>query len=192
MRHNSAPVLAIHALLLMAFWLIMSGMFDPFHIALGIISVALTLWIHHRLLCLGQFEKDDVNGPRLRLIRLIPYFAFLFWSIIQSSLKVAYLIAKPSMTPMSVVFTFKVHLPSMGARVLLANSITLTPGTVTLDILNEDTFVVHALMHPNDPVEMDHSLAHAVARLYGIKPEQVIEETTVISVDDHRKSWIYS
>ena len=192
MRHNSAPVLAIHALLLMAFWLIMSGMFDPFHISLGVISIVLTLAFHMKLLRNRQFTKDDAEYPVGRPIRWVTYGGFLFWSIIQSSLRVAYLIAHPALKPKSVVFCFKVRLPGMGSKVLLANSITLTPGTVTLDIVQEDIFIVHALMHPNDAEQMDHSLAFQIGKVYGLKADEIISDETVITSQNSRKSWIYS
>lgn len=192
MRPNPALALTLHAVVLLAFWLILSGMFDLFHISLGVISVALTLAFHAKLLRNRQFAKDDIANPQMNPLQCIIYLLFLFWSIIQSSLRVAYLIAHPGLTPKSVVFCYKVHLPGMGSKVLLANSITLTPGTVTLGIVQEDVFVVHALMHPNDAEQMDHSLAFAIGKIYGRKPETIISDETVITSENSRKSWIYS
>lgn len=170
----------------------MSGMFDLFHISLGVLSVIVTLAMHWKLLRHGEFHGNATSGSTLNYLRLLGYFAFLFWSIIHSSLRVAYLIVHPRLMPKSVVFSFKVQLPGMASKVLLANSITLTPGTVTLDIIREDTFIVHALMHPNDTEQMDHSLAYAIGRTFGLKPEQVISDETVITSQNSRDSWTYS
>lgn len=192
MRPNTALAFFFHGFLLLAFWLTMSGMFDPFHLSLGVVSVIATLTFHFKLLRHREFHDNETSGAKLSLPKLISYFALLFWSIIHSSLKVAYLIAHPRLMPKSVVISFRVHLPGMASKVMLANSITLTPGTVTLDIVGEDRFIVHALMHPKDAEEMDHSLAYALGKSFGLSPEQIISDESVITLDNSRQSWIYS
>ena len=72
------------------------------------------------------------------------YVPWLAWQIFLASVQVARIVLSPKMSLSPVVFRFEEKLPHNLARTTLANSITLTPGTVTLDVLG-DEFVVHAL-----------------------------------------------
>lgn len=75
---------------------------------------------------------------------IIAYLGVLFWEIIKANIAVLKLIfsSKYEMEPALINFT--TSLKTKGARVLLANAITLTPGTITVS-LEEDKFVVHCL-----------------------------------------------
>jgi multicomponent Na+:H+ antiporter subunit E len=188
-RPVNTPLFALHAVLLLSFWLVLSGFFDAFHIGLGILSVSGVLIFNKTLLQHRYYQGKSQDSRVLHYGLLARYFVFLFASIIWSSLKVAYLIVNPAIQPRSAVFRFRVNLPGMHAKVLLANSITLTPGTVTLDITDGDVFLVHALMHPNDPVCMDHSLAHALSKVFGILPEQVISEEQTLVSQSRSATW---
>jgi multicomponent Na+:H+ antiporter subunit E len=74
---------------------------------------------------------------------------------------------------------FKTKLPSMSAKVILGNSITLTPGTITIQI-EEDEFLVHALMDASSTGIIDGSLPGEVAKLYEKKPTHVVKDVKII------------
>jgi multicomponent Na+:H+ antiporter subunit E len=87
----------------------------------------------------------DLGLPSLslkRLIYLIIYIAVLFKEIVKANLDVAYRILHPKMPIKPGIVTIKTGLRQDIAKLFLANSITLTPGTFTLDILG-DNLVVH-------------------------------------------------
>ncbi|MFO7607198.1 MAG: Na+/H+ antiporter subunit E [Desulfurivibrionaceae bacterium] len=129
-------------LILFAFWLVLSGKFDLFHLALGAISSLVVAWMSSDLLFFEQNKKGR-TGEALRFIAYIPW---LVVEIFKSTFHVAWLALHPAMRERidPRIVTFKTRLKSDVARVALANSITLTPGTITVRV-EEDVFTVHAL-----------------------------------------------
>ncbi len=176
----------------MAFWLVMSEMFDLFHISLGVLSVITVLWINFKFMNHDCFGEPVDRKTGFNLLRLPVYLLYLIEQIIISALKVAYLILHPRMPVKTCISVFKVDLPDMNSRVLLANSITLTPGTITVDIKEDNTFIVHSLTKAGDPVWMDHSLAVAVAKLYGEDTEKVVSDEVIINSEDKLEAWTCS
>lgn len=181
---------ALDFCLLMVFWLILSGHYDFFHVFSGVISVAIVVWFNAKLRNYYFFDERDhmdtcfYEATCFKAFGLIYYILFLIWEIICSSLRVAYLIVHPKMPIKTGLIKFKTKLPSMAAKVLLGNSITLTPGTVTLQI-DQDEFLVHSLTSEADAAFIDHSLAVEVARLYGMAAESVVFDEEIISSADN-------
>lgn len=124
-------------LLLLGFWLVLSGHYDLFHIASGVFCAGLVTVLSADLLSLGGRDTG------LSVARFFAYLPWLIWQVIVANLHVVYLIFVPSQIHPQIV-RFRTTLTSDLARTTLGNSITLTPGTVTLDI-EDDEFVVHAL-----------------------------------------------
>ncbi|MCL7488259.1 MAG: Na+/H+ antiporter subunit E [Desulfobulbaceae bacterium] len=130
---------------MMLFWILMSGKFDTFHLVLGAISSLIVAWSSTDLLF-----QDRGKSPAARASeagRFVLYACWLFWQIVLANFHVIYL----SLTPKPIketlsphIFNFKTTLKTDFARFVLANSITLTPGTVTIRV-SEDIFVVHAI-----------------------------------------------
>jgi multicomponent Na+:H+ antiporter subunit E len=125
-------------------WLVFSGLFDAFHIPLGVISCALVTWWSSEFM----FEDRSVS-PRDRLrqiIRIPGYLAWLFGQIVVANLHVLRLSLSPKMRELiePQIVRFKSGLRSDFEKFVLAQSITLTPGTVTLRIVG-DEFLVHAI-----------------------------------------------
>ncbi len=129
-------------LILFAFWLVLSGKFDLFHLALGAISSLVVAWMSSDLLFFEQNKKGR-TGEALRFLAYIPW---LVAEIFKSTIHVAWLALHPAMRERidPRIVTFKTRLKSDVARAALANSITLTPGTITVRV-EEDVFTVHAL-----------------------------------------------
>ena len=74
---------------------------------------------------------------------------------------------------------FKTDLGNTSAKVILGNSITLTPGTITLEIA-QDEFLVHSLMDASASGIIDGTLPGEVAKLYEKKPGQVVRDVRII------------
>ena len=144
--------------LLLAFWLVLSGHYDLFHIASGVFCAGLVTALSSDLLSLGGRETG------LSISRFVAYLPWLLYQVVVANLHVVYLILTPSEIHPQIV-RFRTRLTSELARTTLGNSITLTPGTVTLDI-EGDEFVVHAL---SDKVARDllsGAMEQRVARIF--------------------------
>jgi multicomponent Na+:H+ antiporter subunit E len=125
---------------LAALWLVLSGHYNAFMLALGAGSVALCVWLAQRM---GVFD-EEVHPAHFRLLPLVRYWVWLLDQIVRSALDVARRVLDPSLPIDPVVITLPVAQSTEMGRTTYANSITLTPGTVCLDV-DEDTLRVHAL-----------------------------------------------
>jgi multicomponent Na+:H+ antiporter subunit E len=122
-------------------WILWSGKFDAFHLSLGVISCALVTFLSHDL----YMERKKLS-PKIivEAFRFIKYVPWLFYQIVMSNIHVASLVLSPGMPIDPKIIRYKTRLKTDIALVTFANSITLTPGTITADI-NEGEFIVHAL-----------------------------------------------
>ena len=150
-------------LLLFGFWLLMSGKLDLFHLVLGIISSVIVTWMSSDLLFIDRTRK----GRIAEVGRFILYIPWIVKEILLSTLHVAKLALHPAMKEKIAprIVTFKTSLKTDVARVTLANSITLTPGTITIRI-EDDVFTVHALsdkVASGLPGEMEERIARIFA-----------------------------
>jgi multicomponent Na+:H+ antiporter subunit E len=131
-------------IILFIFWFLLSGKTDLFHLALGLISTLIvTAWSGDLLV------KDKKTGLAKRLTQLIKfklYFLWLSYQIILSNIHVLYVALHPNMKKMidPQLIEFKTKLKGDLPKFLLATSITLTPGTITVRI-DGDRFLIHAL-----------------------------------------------
>lgn len=126
--------------LLFAFWALLSGKFDLFHLSLGVICTFIISYLGHDLL----FANVRVGDIRVIVQRFVAYIPWLIYQIITANVHVAYLALSPKMPIDPQIIKFKTKLESDISFVTLANSITLTPGTITMEI-DESEFIVHAL-----------------------------------------------
>ncbi|HEY9079969.1 Na+/H+ antiporter subunit E [Magnetovibrio sp.] len=121
-------------------WMLLSGMFEPLLLGLGIASVVLTVWIAH------QMDVVDHEGHPIHLgVRGIFYFPWLAIEIVKANLDVTRIILSPKMNIQPHIFKTKASQLSDVGLTAYANSITLTPGTVTITMEDDATFEVHAL-----------------------------------------------
>lgn len=130
----------ISTLYLMAGWLLFTGTIAPFSLILGaVFSLAIAL-LTYGLLIEEHEAARRLLIPRLHL--LLVYLLLILIKVYAASFRIAVRVITGRIDPRIV--HFRTRLRSDLARVALANSITLTPGTVTLD-LDEDHLVVHWL-----------------------------------------------
>jgi len=126
-------------------WVLLSGKFDAFHLALGGVSCAIVALMSQDLLF--QQRGRGFAARFAEALRFIPYCCWLLYQIVLANLHVILIAVSPRLCSRELdphVFTFRTRLKSDFARFVLANSITLTPGTVTIRI-EEDLFYVHAI-----------------------------------------------
>ncbi len=172
----------------MGVWLLMSGHYDITHISMGVISVAMVVALNYRLRKYYFFQEEiaeskakvkDLHPVRLRTMQMILYIPWLIWQIVVASLQVAAVVLSPKMPIDPAMLKFKTKLPNDSAKVILGNSITLTPGTITVQV-KEDEFMVHALMDASFTGIQDDSLPAAVAKLYDKTPKHVVRDMKII------------
>ena len=124
---------------LVAAWLLWSGIYKPLLLGLGLFSCLLTIYIKYRM---EYFETEDFALRFGR--RLIGYWAWLAKEVVRSSLDVARIVLTPSLPISPEVVKIKASCTHPVDQATLANSITLTPGTLALDVY-EGEITVHAL-----------------------------------------------
>ena len=124
-------------LILLSLWLLISGHYSILIISLGIISCVFCVYVAKRAKLI-----DDEGLPIFFIPRLSNYLIWLFKEILISNLNTAKVIINGKVEPET--FTVKVSQVTDVAKVTYANSITLTPGTVTTK-MQKDVFEVHAL-----------------------------------------------
>lgn len=126
-------------LLLIAAWLLWSGFLKTLLLGLGALSCVLTLYIVRRM---GYF--DDETFAFNYDFRLLGYWAWLGKEIVKSSLEVAQVVLQPKIVVAPGIVDIDASDLHVVDQALLGNSITLTPGTLTLDV-HEGRLLVHAL-----------------------------------------------
>lgn len=155
---NTASVLSF--LILFGLWIVLSGRFDAFHLVLGLFSSALVSAISGDLMFTSR-NPSRIIGLWLRLGGYIPW---LFYQILLANLHVMYLVFHPRMHDLinPKIIRFDSRLKGDYARMLFANSITLTPGTITVDVTALGRFAVHCIDDPSGqalPGKMEAKIA---------------------------------
>ena len=148
MSMQKAGRLALQFSILFAFWLILSGKLEFKYLIFGLGSAALVTFVTQDLLEPREGPRrtpSSIAGVLKRGGRLFSYFLWLICEIVQSNLQVAYIVLHPKLPIEPGLLRFRTRLRSQVGHVIMANSITLTPGTITID-LTEGTYLVHALV----------------------------------------------
>lgn len=129
-------------ILLFLFWVIFNGAFT-LEIALFGIVIAGGLYAFLCFFMDFSIQKDIILCKKFFL--LLQYFFILLWEIIKANITMAkFIIVKQEYELHPVIFKMKTTLTSKFLRTLLANSITLTPGTITVSLI-DDTLIIHAI-----------------------------------------------
>ncbi len=124
---------------LFAFWLLLSGLYYPLFIGLGLVSVVLVVWLTLRM------DTADHEGVPIHLgVRPLLYWPWLLVEIARSNLDVARRVLSPSLPISPADFEVRATQRTPLGRTIYANSITLTPGTVSMSV-DGDRIRVHAL-----------------------------------------------
>lgn len=125
---------------LFGLWLLLSGHYDnPLLLTLGVISSIAVVFIAQRM------DVIDHESVSLRLrFGFIGYLGWLAKEIVLANIAVAKIIISPSLPLSPLLFRVKTSQKTDVGRVTHANSITLTPGTVSVEVEDGD-IIVHAI-----------------------------------------------
>jgi multicomponent Na+:H+ antiporter subunit E len=142
----------------MAAWIVLSQVFDAFHLGLGLVaSVAL-----------AAVRMRRVPAPRFPILRFLAYISWLVGQIVVSNLRVARLSIAPRPRLAPRLLRVAPGALSRPALTLLGCSITLTPGTVTVDADGE-ILLVHALDAASARDIEQGILARRVRKVFGMQ-----------------------
>jgi len=145
--------------LLIGIWLLFSGHYDATLVSYGVLSCAVVVAISMRL---GIVDTEAL--PRHLALRILLYLPWLFKEIVVSNIAVARVILDPSLPIRPRVLRVRASQSSEIAQVIHANSITLTPGTITLDVRGGN-LLVHALTQESAEGVLSGEMDRRVTRL---------------------------
>lgn len=155
----------ILTLAMIAAWLTLSGYFIPMILTFGAISIAIVVWMSRRM---GILDAETV--PYLSLLQTLSYFVWLFAEIVKANVQVVKAVLSPDLEVSPTLVKIPLNTEADIAETMFANSITLTPGTVSVD-MQPDHILVHALLEdmsaPEDFAEMEERSAWAVGHKIG-------------------------
>ncbi len=166
--------MALKAAVLMLVWLLLSGHYDLFHILLGVLSVILILLMNR--------PRESASPQLLQSVRwgrVLLYVPWLIKEMVLSALYVMRVVWAPRMPLDPRLLRFKSSQPNDVAKVILGNSITLTPGTLTVD-LGQQEFLVHALTHKLGSGLLNGTMQTKVASLFTDHPGAMVFDVRMI------------
>jgi len=162
-RRKIVPFI-ITFIVMFVMWVVFSGKFDAFHLSLGVISSLLVAF----------FTSDQlITDPSIGHIpalwsRFFMYFPWLLWQIVLANIHLLKLVFDPQMIEKinPQLIQFKSNMKNEMALVTFANSITLTPGTITVSLSMYGDFTVHAIDDASaEPLPGD--MEKQVAKIFG-------------------------
>ena len=163
MRMRFSKRQAFWSLVLFALWLLLSESFHPAHMLVGLAAAAGVAALH---------SASRPSRPySVRWLRALAYFPWLFREILAGGIRLCYLILHPRMPIRPKLFRCPTSLENDLAITLLGNSITLTPGTVTVEA-SPDELVVHAIDGDSTGEAEIRRLETRVAAVFSSRGEQ--------------------
>lgn len=154
----SLPAVLLLLLVLAVSWVLWSGLYKPLLLGLGVFSCLLSAYLAHRM---GFFRHKAL----MALLPGLPgYWLWLLREIAISSFDVARIILKPTMPISPVVVEMETNSDNEVNQVILGNSITLSPGTVTLDVY-KGKLLVHCLTKQGAEALRSGELVERASRL---------------------------
>lgn len=170
--------LTVLACVLFAFWLLLSGRLEFKFLFYGVLTAVIYAWI-----CVPLLLLPNADGTKKYFIFDVPllkyalYWLWLLKEVVKANIDVVKATVKSEMNINPQVIRFRIKMDNPMAHTTLANSITLTPGTVTLNVTQDGLYEVHALIDGAAEGLLDGGMQKRVADLFGEPFDyQVVEE----------------
>ncbi|HUU65162.1 MAG TPA: Na+/H+ antiporter subunit E [Dehalococcoidales bacterium] len=170
-KHGQQRLISVvlQFVLLFAFWLLLSGHYQARYIVIGALAAGLVTLLSNDLFYLalryGENAEPKMQLVLLQLWRFLLYLPWLLSRIIMANIQVAYLVLHPKMPIDPGLLVFRTRMKKGIAQVTLANSITLTPGTITTSLEN-GRYIIHTLKRPLAGELEDATMQNKIARVY--------------------------
>lgn len=144
-------------IVLVAYWLTLSGYFDhPILFVTGGVSVLVVVWLCARMQILDEETVPYLHG------KILGYIPWLFTEIVKANMTVVKAVLSPDMEISPTLVKVKMDHETDLGRTVFANSITLTPGTISVQ-MGEDEILVHALLEDMTAPEGFQEMAERAA-----------------------------
>ena len=160
--------LTVLAVVMFAFWFLLSGKVDFKFLLYGALTAIISAWICVPLLLLPnavgtkKYFIFDVNLGKYAL-----YWLWLLKEVVNANIDVVKATVKSEMVINPRVIAFRIKYDNPMAHTTLANSITLTPGTVTLNVTEDGLYEIHALTDGAAEGLLGGGMQQKVADLFG-------------------------
>jgi len=160
--HMTRPRVFSLALTLYVFWVLMSGFFTPFLLGAGFGSCLLVAWLASRM----EVADREGHPAHLGLVSIIGYWSWLLKEIWKSGVLVSRIIVDPRLPVSPTLVRFRPLQDTAVGLATHANSITLTPGTITVEA-DHHQFLVHGVTAETAAGAVDSEMDRRVHRFEG-------------------------
>ncbi|MCL0066718.1 Na+/H+ antiporter subunit E [Thermodesulfovibrionales bacterium] len=157
------------AIIMFVFWVILSGKITVLFLSLGFVASLLVAFIFHKSFMGVFFDRiasQELSSGIKQVFRCLVYLPWLIYQIIGANIHLAYIILHPRMPISPALIRFKSRVKKPATIVTFANSITLTPGTITVD-WDDGEYCVHALDKFSAEGLLKGEMENKVARVFG-------------------------
>lgn len=155
-------------LLLVAVWLMVSGRTEPKYLIMGVVTAFVAAYMTMPILYVkGRYSDRYYFVFGVNLIQYAIYWIWLINEVRAASMDVASSVMRPKMDIEPAFFGFKAFYDNPMAHATLANSITLTPGTVTLHVSEDGVYSIHALTKGAYEGLLDGGMQERIGKLFG-------------------------
>lgn len=160
------------AIYLYIFWLLISGSLELKFLIMGAVACLAVAWV-----CTPLFMIDNISHTKkyfmlnIPIIHLIGYAFWLLKELIMANIDVIKATWKKELPIEPELLHFHVAIDNPIALAMLANSITLTPGTITLNVSKDNIFEIHALTPGAADGIKSGAMANKVGKLFGQQAE---------------------
>ncbi len=161
-------------LLLFGFWVLLNGQWT---VEIAIVGAVVCAALYAFMVVFMGYSPRREARIAARLPRIIGYFLYLLGEVFKAGFATVRLIWSPRLEIEPRVTSFHTRLRTDAGKVVLANSITMTPGTITVDV-DGDTFLIHCLDESFDVGQFGFEMEDRVARLEGSGKTTGKEEKT--------------
>ena len=141
-------------ILLMGMWLLLTWSLAPAQLIAGVVVVLIVMGLVGDIFV---FRASRVLNP-IRIFWAIAYIPYLIWYIFIANLDVAYRVIHPELPIRPGIVKVKTSLTTDMAKTALANSITLTPGTMTVDIKDDELYIHWIYVHGKNMKEWNKAI----------------------------------
>ena len=147
---------------LFVIWLILSGTDNPFHVGLGLVVSCGVAWLNS--------GRADSSARHFPVVGMLWYLPWLLSRIVQSGVHMTVLILRPSLPIAPRLIHYRTNLQHQMGIAILGNSITLTPGTITVEVQAQE-LVVHAIDDEAGHDLTTHRLERHIDRMFRKKTD---------------------
>jgi len=142
-------------ILTFVFWLLLTLELSLANLVVGAVGALITTFLF------GKYFFDRVFKffQPVRYFWFLVYVVILIWECVKANFDVAYRVLHPRMPIKPGIVKVKLELKSDFARTMLANSITMTPGTIAVDIIGDDLYVHWIYVSNVDPSEYGQKIS---------------------------------